>query len=82
MPAMKRYDVVRVKSLSADLERDGWRVNARAPSVGDIGTVVEILEAGGQTPHFVVESIAADGSTLWLADFVAEELEVVERAAT
>jgi uncharacterized protein YjaZ len=79
---MKRYDVVKVKSLVAAIGRNGWNVNARAPRVGDIGTVVEILNAEGQDAQFVVESVAADGTTIWLADFTAEELEVVERAAT
>jgi len=79
---MKRYDVVKVKSLVTAIGRNGWNINARAPRVGDIGTVVEILKAEGQDAQFVVESVAADGTTIWLADFTAEELEVVERAAT
>jgi len=81
-PEMKRYDVVRVKSLAAEIVRNGWSINVRAPHVGDIGTVVEILDAEGQAAQFVVESVAPDGTTIWLADFTAEELEVVEHAAT
>ena len=79
---MKRYDMVRVRSLTDGIERNGWHLNVRAPRVGDIGTVVEISDAEGHAPHFVVESVAADGTTVWLADFTAGELEVVERAAT
>jgi hypothetical protein len=79
--SMKRYDAVRVKFLAAQAERKGWNVNARAPRVGDVGTVVEILSAAGQAAQYVVECVAPDGTTLWLADFTAEELEVVERPA-
>lgn len=72
----KQYDVVRVTLLSENIDRDGWKINTRAPKVGDTGTVVEILEAEGHPDRYVVECVSPDGSTIWLAEFVREEIAI------
>jgi hypothetical protein len=72
----KQYQVVRVQKLvQPPGDYDGWRVNHRPPQVGDTGTIVEILAAAGVADKYVVESVAPDGRTIWLDDFLAEELE-------
>ena len=38
--------------------------------------VLDVLSAAGLPDKYLVEHCQADGSTLWLADFFAEELEV------
>ncbi|HEY6073723.1 MAG TPA: hypothetical protein VIV15_10095 [Anaerolineales bacterium] len=77
------YDVVRVTKLLKP-ERDfmGSEDTKRPPRVGDIGTIVDIPE--GSSDYYVVECVDSDegswGATLWLADFVSDELELVEAA--
>ena len=57
---------------------DGWGVNRRAPQVGDVGIVVDILEAPDGRLGYVVEcSDPKDGVDWWLSDFVAAEIERV-----
>ena len=74
--AVKQYEQARVRQLIRSTETyNGWRVNTRAPQVGDVGTVVDILSAPGLPDNYVVECSAPDGRTLWLGDFTAEELE-------
>ena len=65
-----------VRLLAPSRPFDGTRSAARAPRVGDTGTVVDVLpnEAG-----FQVESVDDQGATVWLATFVTTELELVER---
>ena len=76
MTALKQYDRVRVKCLfRSPSEYDGWRANKRAPAVGDIGALVDILRAEGMPNRFVVECCQPEGVTLWLADFAEDELE-------
>jgi len=73
---LEQYQLVRVKCLlRRPTEYDGWRVNQRAPEIGDVGTVLEIIRADGLPDRFVVEVSRSDGETLWLADFEASELE-------
>jgi hypothetical protein len=45
--------------------------------VGDIGIIVDILEAPDGTIGFVVERSGPDGVSIWLSDFTEEELEPV-----
>lgn len=72
-----KYDVVRVvRLLRPLLDYDDWKVNKQNPKIGDIGTVVEILQASNQPPRFVVEAMDAEGITLWLSDFLSAELEL------
>jgi hypothetical protein len=76
---LKPYAVVRIKCLVAPLENyDGWAVNQRPPAIGDVGTLIDVLAAPNLPDRYVVESSAVDGITVWLGDFLAEELELVE----
>lgn len=75
---LKEYEPVRVRQLiqSAD-DLDGWRVNQRAPTPGDVGTLLDILTAPGLPNKYVVECSGKDGISIWLADFFEEEIERV-----
>ena len=79
MPGFERYRQVRVRRLlrPAD-EYDGWQTNLRPPQVGDVGTIVDILNAAGLPERYVVENSGSGGVTVWLADFAAEELEALD----
>jgi hypothetical protein len=50
------------------------------PAVGDVGCVVEIMQKAGLPDYYVVKSSGGDGITVWLGDFLAEELDLVETA--
>lgn len=75
----KLYSRVRVRQLvgSAD-DYDSWKMNRIPPAVGDIGYLIDVLDAPGLPSKFVVEKSDSEGVTLWLADFLQEELQVVE----
>lgn len=74
---VRQFDRVRVRALlRAAHEYDAWWVNRRAPRFGDLGTVVELLRGEDGAARFVVECVGSDGSTVWLAEFCAEELLV------
>jgi hypothetical protein len=76
--ALEQYSIVRiVKLLHPPEAYNGWGINKRNPQVGDTGAILEILTAPGLSDNYVVENSDADGSDIWLADFVAEELEPV-----
>lgn len=78
MIQLKQYSMVRIKNMLNTPEHyDGWKVNQRPPQIGDTGAIVEILKAKGLPDCYVVENVANNGSTIWLADFFAEELEVI-----
>lgn len=75
---LKQYGLVRVVQLLSPPEAyDGWRVNRRPPQPGDVGTLVDILRAPGLPDTYVVEASNPDGTTIWLGDFEAAELEPV-----
>lgn len=49
----------------------------RPPRVGDVGTVVDVVERlGGVGRHYTVASTHADRRPVWLAVFAAHELEL------
>ena len=75
----KQYGLVRVRKLlrAAD-QYDGWEVAKRAPRVGDVGTVLDILERPDVPTGYVVECLDGDPSPEWLSIFSAEELEPVD----
>lgn len=76
---LKPYAVVRVLNLVGQAhDYDGWRVNQRAPAVGDVGTLLDVLTAPGVADRYVVESSDGHGTTIWLGDFLADELEIVQ----
>ena len=79
MLPLQQCEVVRVRQLIQIPDAyDGWRVNQRPPQVGDVGTIVDILQAPGLPDNYVVESSGRDGVTIWLGDFRAEELKPVK----
>jgi hypothetical protein len=68
--------LVRIRQLLGPTsDYNGWRVNQRPPRVGDVGTLLDVLQAHGLPDRYVVESSDENGITIWLADFTAEELE-------
>ena len=70
------FDVVRVERLIAPTrEVDGDSSAPPQPRVGDMATVVGAL--GGDM--YLVERTTDDGSTLWVAEFEARELTLVDR---
>ncbi len=72
---LRQYDVVRVVQLLRPAEAyDGWGLNQRPPQVGDVGTIVEILQAPGLPDDYVVECVGPGGRPIWLGDFFEEEL--------
>jgi hypothetical protein len=78
--SLQEYEMVRVRQLlSSPEDYDGWCVNLRPPRIGDIGTVLNTLEAPGLPARYVVESSQPDGITVWFSDFQEEELECIER---
>ena len=76
MGGLRQYGMVRVRQLLHQAPHYyGWRINLRSPQVGDVGTIVDILQAPGEPDGYVVESSGPDGVSIWLSDFKAEELE-------
>lgn len=74
---IEELDVVRVVALrSCDRSFEGTEGVKRKPRVGDRGTVVHIHPTGSHEVAFIVEAVAPDGHTLWVADFFASELQV------
>lgn len=42
---LTQYEQVRIVRLLRPLEEyDGWRVNRRAPHIGDVGTIIDTLQ--------------------------------------
>jgi hypothetical protein len=74
--AFQQLDEVRVVRLVvAAREVDGFTADPPQPRVGESGTVVEPLG----DDLYLVERATDDGRTLWLAEFHASELELVDR---
>lgn len=73
----QRADIVRIVRLEAE-ERDvdGASHPPPQPRVGEMGKVVEEVDDG----IYLVERCTDDGRTLWIAEFLAGELELVDRA--
>lgn len=69
------------KLLRAPEEYDGWKVNQRAPVVGDVGALLDIVHGPGLENRYIVECCGQDGVTIWLHDFAADELEAVRAAS-
>ena len=78
---LTQYGLVRIIRLLHPAEHyDGWGFNRRPPAIGDLGTIVDILDIPGLPIDYIVESSAADGITIWLGDFAAAELEPIDDA--
>ena len=70
-------DSVRVvRLLEPEREVTGSSDPAPQPRIGDRATVVADVGEG----LYLLESCTDDGVTLWMAEFAAEELALVERA--
>ena len=69
-------DIVRIVRLEAE-ERDvdGSADPPPQPRIGEMGTVVEEVDDG----IYLVERCTDDGRTLWIAEFLTGELELVDR---
>lgn len=71
----RELDVVRVaKLLEPSRSVYGSDAVVRQPSVGDVGAIVNVL--GDDV--FTVECVDSTGRTVWVADFVIEELGLRE----
>ena len=76
---MKLYDTVRViRLLTKNRRYDGTIGVRRAPKVGDVGVLVHEYDGKDPRAPVAVESVDPDGSTIWLADFDPDELELVD----
>lgn len=76
---MQSYTRVRVHLLlHPQSAYDGWKLNRRPPQVGDVGTFIQMLSAPGLSDRYVGEMTDPGGDPIWLADFVAEEIEDIE----
>ena len=70
-------DTVRVvRLLEPEREVTGSSEPAPQPRVGDRAKIVADLGEG----LYLLESCTDDGMTLWMGEFAAEELTLVERA--
>ena len=78
VPTLRQYEQVRLRQLLRPPEAyDGWALNQRPPQVGDVGCLVDILQAAGVTNSYVVEFSGPDGVIVWMGDFSTSELEPV-----
>jgi hypothetical protein len=69
-------DIVRIVRLeSEEREVDGSAHPPPQPRVGEMGTVLEEVDDG----IYLVERFTDDGRTIWVAEFLAAELELVDR---
>jgi hypothetical protein len=69
-------DRVRVVRLEGDdRDVDSAVDPPQQPRIGDIGTVIEEVAEG----IYLVERSTDDGRSLWIAEFLASELDLVER---
>lgn len=76
---LEERDVVRVVRLrAAERPYDGTEGVLRAPRLGDEGTVVQAAAKGDASATVMVECCDADGGTIWLAEFAADELELTD----
>ena len=74
---LNELDTVRVARLhTSDREFTGSPGVSRPPQVGDTGAIVHAYDPTDDSGPFVVECVASDGMTIWLADFRADELEL------
>ena len=80
MAHLKEYDVVRVTQLlKPDRRYDGNAGIKRPPQIGDSGTIVHVPPEP-YSEWCIVECLDKNGFTIWLADFTADELELVVSA--
>ena len=72
---LEQYSLVRIHQLlRSPADYDGWRINQRAPQVGDVGTLLETFQTSGLPNRYLVECSEPGGVFVWLSEFSAEEL--------
>ena len=77
---MDELDTVRVvQLLTPNRAFDGTEPMRRAPRLGDLGTVVYVHHQDSVPALYTVEAVYPNGHTLWVADFVPEELSLVAK---
>lgn len=78
MTPLREFDVVRVVELRrVSDEHERWGPNRRSPRAGDVGAIVQVLEAPDGSVRYVVQCLSStgDGSTDWISEFGRDELE-------
>jgi hypothetical protein len=76
---MKEFDTVEIVRLNRpDRPYDGTAPVMRAPRVGDTGSIVNIYTSEGEVTGYMVEEVDMDGNTIWLADFMPDEIRLVQ----
>jgi hypothetical protein len=77
MPSFEPADVVRIARLEIPTrDVDGASAEPPQPRVGEIAVVVDAL--GDDV--YLVERVTDDGHPLWVAEFRAAELDLVNRS--
>ncbi|MFZ1396368.1 MAG: hypothetical protein WAS33_05695 [Candidatus Promineifilaceae bacterium] len=75
----EEYTVVRVVELkTANRPFDGSETVKESPKVGDTGTIVHITTNSKET-IYIVEKTNSLGQTIWLADFLQDEIELLNK---
>ncbi len=75
------YDRVKiVKLIQKNRPFDGTENVRRLPQIGDIATICHKYDSQDSTAFVAVEMVDKNGLTIWLTDFMQEELELVQRA--
>ena len=73
---LELYATVCIRALlQSEDDYDGWGINVCPPRIGDTGAILEVLTTPGSLNKYVVENVNSDGTTIWLSDFFAEEIE-------
>ncbi|MBI1765802.1 MAG: DUF4926 domain-containing protein [Acidobacteria bacterium] len=76
---MKEYDCVRiVRLLSPERAYDGTDSVSRPPQIGDTGAIVHVYQTSDKAEGYIVESVDSEGRTIWLADFLPDELVLAQ----
>jgi hypothetical protein len=77
------FDTVRIVVLHGSAEDHlAASGGVRLPQVGDTGTIVHLVptfEPDNPATRYLVEDVAPDGTTVWLAEFGRDELEYIPR---
>ena len=78
--ALDELDTVRVvRLLTPNRHFDSSYAEGRSPHVGDEGVIVYVHRQNSAPTLYTVESVDTNGYTLWLADFVPEELSLIAK---
>lgn len=81
MKEIREYDVVRVVNLRiVNRPFEGTAGVVRPPRIGDIGAIVHEYKAEDLAAPVRIENVDENGMTVWLADLVRDELELVTAA--